>query len=689
MLAFELAAIFKFAAFLLTFYLPGALIYDAFSKIKAPERLFIEISTSMMISGIAGMILAQFGVFSLELLTMINATICIFLLAKYPVLFPARKAAAITAIIIAAFLISFAIPREEFLGGIDPGVHLSTGVNIAKTGALNIQYGTVSELSGVNSSFYPTKEKPSLGTTGIEFPGFYITNPQTGSITPQFFHLYSIWIAIFYSLFGLQGTLYVTILFYLLSLCTIFFFTKRLFSTQAAIIATALLAVNFAQIWYALNANSEITMQAFMFLTLYFLYQYTNENDPLSGFLAVLAIGNGLLTRIEFSFIVPLIIAFIVYAWMQKNIDIRAFLLPFALLLAHSVWTALSFSKPYTLINFVGILGNLQNWNFRHTILLPVWTFLLAISVWFFLTGRAKTLFTPRRRLYAALTIWLIFVIFYFFSPYILANQADNFVQLSYYLTPLGYFTGLLGILLMFWNKDENHWLLIAVFTAYFSLFGFEAIISQRHPWWARRFLPVIIPTLIIGISYFLTESKIIRNSILRKSTAVAFTLALGVLFSITTAHVFMNNEHEGVTNTLSEISNAIIEPAIVLYSTDGISLRYATPLRYIYGKKTVHVKKADTTVLEYIANMSKQNNVYILIPTHSTFSEAFDLRPAYQKTISWTTISRQRRWKSQLKGLFYLPYEPSTETHKIVLYKVYDKDFLQTTTINQWKYYS
>jgi len=686
MLAFEPAAIFKFAAFILTFYLPGALIYDTFSKNKTTERLLIEISTSMMISGIAGMLLAQFGVFSLELLTMINATICIFLLAKYPILFPARKAAAIAVIILAATLISFATPREEFLGGIDPGVHLSTGANIVRTGALSIQYNIVRELSGVNSSFYPTQENPRRGATGREFPGFYITNAQTGSITPQFFHLYSIWIAIFYSLFGLQGTLYVTILFYLLSLCTIFFFTKRLFSTQAAIIATALLAINFAQVWYALNAHSEMTMQFFMFLTLYFLYRYTSENDPLSGFLAALAIGNGLLTKIEFSFVIPLIIAFIVYAWMQKNIDIKAFAWPFALLLPYSIWTALSFSKPYTLTIFIGILGNLQYWNLRHTFLIPVWAFLLALSAWFFLTGRAKTLFTPRRRLYAALIIWLIFVILYFFSPYILANQADNFVQLSYYLTPLGHFTGLLGILLMFWNKDEHHWLLIAVFTAYFSLFGFEAIISQRHPWWARRFLPVIIPTLIIGISSFLTESKIIRNSILRKSTAVAFTLALGVLFLITTAHIFMNNEHEGVTNTLSELSNAIIEPAIVLYDTDG---RYSTPLRYIYGKKTVHVNKADNRVLEYTSNMAKQNNVYILLPTHSKFSEAFDLRPAYQKTISWTTISRQRRWKSYLNGLFYLPNAPATETHKIVLYKVYDKDFLPTTTINQWKYYS
>src|SRR5574341_589274 len=100
---FELASIFKLAAFILTFYLPGALLYDAFSKTKATERLLIEISTSLMISGIVGMLLAQLGIFSLELLTMINTVLCIFLLAKYPIASPARKAAAITAIIIAAF----------------------------------------------------------------------------------------------------------------------------------------------------------------------------------------------------------------------------------------------------------------------------------------------------------------------------------------------------------------------------------------------------------------------------------------------------------------------------------------------------------------------------------------------------------------------------------------------------------
>ncbi len=96
-------------------------------------------------------------------------------------------------ILLIAIALSFH-PYPWILGDRDPGVYVNTGVNIANTGGILIHDPILAHMDAFTQQFFyqiatPSDiEKYNLKYQGIQFPGFYITNKQTGEITPQFFY---------------------------------------------------------------------------------------------------------------------------------------------------------------------------------------------------------------------------------------------------------------------------------------------------------------------------------------------------------------------------------------------------------------------------------------------------------------------------------------------------------------------
>ncbi len=666
----------------LLFYLPGYCLARLFPpKARNFELVFFEIAISILLTGLIAFVLAHLAMFSLiHLYALLGATCLISCLVKRPSLkFNSKKILTILIFAAIASSAAFLKPTEAFHGGLDPGVYLSTGVNIAKTGAILISSPVIKEIHDSNlTGFYQLNEIPLWGYYGYELPGFYITNPEKGTVTPQFYHMYSVWIAIFYSLFGLKGTLFVAPFFSLLSIVTIFLFVKKTFTIDIAILSTALIAISFAQVWYSLTTNSEILMQFYLFLTLYFLHTFTKNKILSAGTWSAFAAASGALTRIEFAVVIPVIVGFLAYDYLtERKLQTRYFFIPFALLLAYVVLAIATLSRHYTSFLFNTLFyKKVDLLNFEQ---LPVhyWPIIIGVIIIFFAVKMAvkKRIETsPRQKLIISLILWLMITLFCLLSHKLLPNVTVNLTTLSWYITPIGLFMGFLGLLIMPWNKNKNVILLLAICSLFLSLYAIKAAITPVHPWWVRRFLPVVLPGLIIGISYFIFQNRIFTRDIPKKAFAALLIAVIALPFVVMDTKIFAADEYDGLNEILSELNQTISEPAVVLYFNSEQSHKYATPLHYIYGKEILVLTEPGEEESAYIYALAREKNIYAIYPSKrgmGFLSAHFNLEQVYQKTVNWKGMSRQTEWKPHFQKLYYLPDNYYDLRHDITLYQL------------------
>ena len=109
--------------------------------------------------------------------------------------------------LVALALWVFLPPSEYIIGGKDPGVYMNAGVQIAQRGSLVIDDQLVSSLPAeTRDLFFP--QQRGLPYYSNRFMGFFLVNPDTGSVIDQFPHLYPTAIAIGYDMAGLTGARY-------------------------------------------------------------------------------------------------------------------------------------------------------------------------------------------------------------------------------------------------------------------------------------------------------------------------------------------------------------------------------------------------------------------------------------------------------------------------------------------------
>ena len=130
-------------------------------------------------------------------------------------------------VLLAIGLWRFPPPSEYIIGGKDPGSYISEGVQIAKTGALVIPDRVAAAVpASVRGLFFPPH--PSQEYYSTRFMGFFLLDPDTGSVVGQFPHLYPASIALGFETAGLRGALLAV------TGWTIFGLRRRVFRRRAA-----------------------------------------------------------------------------------------------------------------------------------------------------------------------------------------------------------------------------------------------------------------------------------------------------------------------------------------------------------------------------------------------------------------------------------------------------------------------
>src|SRR5262249_18836289 len=126
------------------------------------------------------------------------------------------------------------------------GVYAAHAMYIARHGRLDVPYP------------WPEDLRATFADGWDSFSGFY---PSPGTMTPQFGHLWTVWLAQAYSSFGSQGLFRLNAVFACLSLIVFYGICTLAMPPPYAVVATLFLGFNASQLWMARITLSEVLTQ--------------------------------------------------------------------------------------------------------------------------------------------------------------------------------------------------------------------------------------------------------------------------------------------------------------------------------------------------------------------------------------------------------------------------------------------
>ena len=142
-----------------------------------------------------------------------------------------------------------AFPAESIYGGRDEGVYTNHAIYLATHGRLDVPYP------------WPQDTHDLFAQNAVKFPGFYPTQP---TMTVQFGHLFSTWLAQAWATLGTVGLFRLNAVFAVLSAAVFYGLCCTLLPTPYAVAATLFLAFNPMQLWLARITLSEMPTQMFV-----------------------------------------------------------------------------------------------------------------------------------------------------------------------------------------------------------------------------------------------------------------------------------------------------------------------------------------------------------------------------------------------------------------------------------------
>ena len=630
------------AFFSLLLFLPGYITLRALKMrgLDLPGTLFLSVFSSVLLTSWLGLLLAELALFSLWSLLLL---LCVYSVGmafifkvrpgwgRLPRLRLDIRYWLLVIIAIAGLL--FFRPFEAVLGTADSGVYLGMGVNIAQTGAIRARDPLLAELTdSIANDLLYTYRFP-YGSELMRFfgDGVRIWDLQQGLLFSQQNHLYQVWVAIFYSIFKLRVGmnpfapldvlgildyfsktpmfLYVTPLFGLLGVIALYFAGRALFDERVGLLASFLLAINIAQIWFSRWAMSEVLTQFLVWGALYCFARYARTADRCFGLLAGLGLGLAVLSRADGMFLIVPVVIYLVYLRLTNRFrpGHLYFFAPFAALLLHWLVHSLLFSRGQ-----LSAIGRALPYFSSIGPLALGGAGLIALLVFLAFLNRDRLLGALVRlsgwerwvRLAVALLIVLLALYAYFIRPgttepqmvyyhpaggMIRTYNEESLVRLGWYVTPLGLLLALGGLVLMVLRaKDQSVVFFLGTAVLYSFVFLHSALVNPIHIYWIRRYVTVVIPSIMLFISYGLVQIPNIQYRIstsLRGPLSIFLGLALIVLSLRISLPLAGQVPYQGTVWQIGRLAEQLSDKAAVILESPLIGDPLALPLTYLYGR--------------------------------------------------------------------------------------------------------
>ncbi len=584
-------------------YLPGAAIIrlpcldrDRRAELDAEERAFWSavLSLAVSVSVVLGLAAVHRYTFRrLILADIVAAALCAVMARGRLRLGAAARRVTWTAIV-PVVLVGLAVwrffpPAEYIIGGKDPGVYVNEGVQIAQRGALIFRDPVVTAVPLFTRGLFFRTDEP------LRFMGFYVKNFDTGAVVGQFPHLFPASIAIGYGIDGLTGARRTVGVWAVLGLLAVYFAGTRLIGRTAAAAATAMLALHVIEVWFAKYPNAEVVMQTLLFAAL-----LANARAHVDGdrfFAPVAGVLLGLLLFLRFDTVLGIagVAAGLALGVLGGRRPRVSFVATFAAVAAIASSYLLGPMRAYAFLPIV-FLSHLPAWEYM---VLGVVT-LAGLAI---LVVPSRVLTAPPRVLEwlppaIVAAVWLL-------ALYALvlrhpggklaahdANALRTFTNL--YLTLPGLIAALIGFWLVarrtFWRDPA----LIVTVVVFACFFFFKIRIVPDHFWMTRRFLPVILPGMLLFASAAaLGEIRAPRSAAgaLRTLVRVVFIALLALHYARTSRPVVDHVEYAGLIPRLERLAGTIGDDDLVIAESrdTGSDVHVlALPLAYIYARNVL-----------------------------------------------------------------------------------------------------
>jgi hypothetical protein len=604
------------ASLLVVAYLPGAVIYrlpiaDRAKRAALPaeERLFWAVILSVIVSMTLAFALAAIGAYSLRTLIFCNAGLAAALAlaslgnlrlgatARRPgwtALFPAG-------LIAAGVWMYFAVPAAEYvLGGRDPGVYISEGIQIAQRGSLVIPDPTAAAVPATTRDlFLPKYEDPTFYS--VRFMGFHLRDPEKGTVTGQFPQGYPIWIAIAYGLDGVTGTRRVIAWWAILGALTVYFAATRLVGPIPAFAAAGLLTVHVIQTWYARYPNSEIVTQGLLFGAL-LAHAYAHEDDdPFFGPIAASLLGLALFTRFPAVLAVGAAAAASLLAHVAGHRVRAGFLVTLAAWVGAAGVYYTTQLRPY----FARPISYVQSLEPIHLVPLAAGGAAACALLW---AIRKPPVAAVTRRwlpiaLIAVVTTGGLYALFFREPGGRLAPHDAHAVRMfaDFYFTPIAFCLALAGYALVVWRSFWRAPALILAATTLAVFFLYKMRIWPEHFWLTRRFIPAILPGALIFVAaalfaplWLLPRERLWGGKRLFGAASVAAgvigVFLLGQHYLIASQAIRTHIEYAGVIPRIERLASRFGDNDLVLVEPRGQSELHtlALPLSYIWARNVL-----------------------------------------------------------------------------------------------------
>jgi hypothetical protein len=636
----------KLCSPLLLFFFPG---YVTLRALKVKElglagRVFLSVFSSILLSSWLGLLLAEVALFSLGSILLLLLIYSVIMAIAFKVRFTwgdiprpqlnMRSLLFVGIVVIAGLL--FFRPFESILGTSDSGVYLGMGVSIAKTGAIRAYDPLLTDLTGDIKEDLLYSYRFPYGSELMRFfgDGVRIWDMNQGMLFSQQNHLYQVWIAIFYSIFGMKTgvnpfapldlleilghfsrtpiLLYVTPLFGLLGVIGLYFVGKALFDDKVGLVASFLLAINIAQIWFSRWAMSEVLTQFLVFGSLYSFASYVKTSHRYFGLLSGFGLGLAVLSRADGIFLIILVALY--FAYLRLTRKLRAghlyFFVPFAFLFFHWLLHSFLFSRTqFSAISralpYFSSIGPLA---VGGAVLIAVLLVLALLNYHKLVSTLARiSSFGEWTRPAAALVIVLLALYAYFIRPgtsvpqmvyyhpaggIIRTYNEESLVRLGWYVSPLGLLLALGGLIAMI-SKETDESVIFFMGTAmlYSFVFIHSALVNPIHIYWIRRYITVVIPSIMLFISYGLCQISNLKSHILislpriQEGLTAILAIALAASFLRTSLALAGQMPYQGAVAQMHRLAEQVSDRAAVIFESPLIGNPFALPLTYLYGR--------------------------------------------------------------------------------------------------------
>jgi hypothetical protein len=450
-------------------------------------------------------------------------------------------------------------------GDKDPGLYVMHGVAISRTGSYALTDPALDRARIPSVAPY---------SPGARFPGVWINDAAAQRIVPQFYHLWPALLASGFRLGGFTGLTNLAPFAALLAVLGVALLARRAFGLVAGSLAGLLLATNMLQVWQAKYQTTEVLAQLLIAGALLGVVIAIRTGWRPAAGVGGLLLGLSYLARPDSLLLVLLAIGAGCVLLVLGRWDARAgwFAVGLAVTLPHGLLQAYWLARTYTVANDLPSLVML-------TLLVAV-PVILAVLIRMLLPrlGSRMTVAIQDRRVQrwcgAAITgaVGLVIAIGLlrprlFGAAYMTYNgrfvrsyAEQSMIRLSWFFTLPGLaliWAGAALVALRRWRAAA--WAAVLPGLLLLPVYALDARNSSRMMWWGRRFVPAVLPVVMMLIAIVLAAGLLWAGRLrwpVRLAAGVAAALLL-VVFLGQSLPLRGHHEMAGAFETTKRVARA------------------------------------------------------------------------------------------------------------------------------------